>query len=311
MFSVIIPAYNSASYIRHSIGSVLAQTVTDFEVFVVDDGSTDDTKAVVETIQDPRIRYIYQENGGVSAARNTGIRNAKGEYICFLDADDLWKPRHLEVVCEMIEAFPACDVYITGHELRLHNGEIISKPCRGVDGAAQIDNVYKHIWDYGYFFNTNSMICKTSVFDEVGLFEVGVKNSEDDDLWYRLFAYYSAAVSNAVTTVYIRENSRATASKIFVEDWIFLHRVEGIMASSRVTPERKQYLRRLLEQRKLSAARQKILSGDKKNAWKTMVGLNVRLLRPKKYLETMVALLIPSFISAKAVRKRDRKYYGD
>ena len=97
MFSVIIPAYNAEAFIRNSICSVLAQTVEDFEIVVVDDGSIDHTAAKIKSIDDFRIRYIYQENAGVSAARNTGIQNARGEYICFLDADDLWKQNHLEV----------------------------------------------------------------------------------------------------------------------------------------------------------------------------------------------------------------------
>ncbi len=309
MFSVIIPAYNAESFIQSSIDSVLSQTRDDYEIVVVDDGSNDHTAEIIKSIDDFRIRYIYQENKGVSAARNTGIRNAKGEYICFLDADDLWKPHHLEVIYEMIEAFPDCDVYITGHELRLHNGKSINKSC-GVDGPTQINNAYKHIWNFGYFFHTNSIACRTSVFDEVGLFEIGVKNCEDDDMWYRLFAYYSVAVSNVVTTVYIRENSRATASKMFVEDWIFLHRVEGIMASSKVTHERKQYLRRLLEQRKLSAVRYKILIGDKKNARKNMRKIDKSLVKKGKYIVTLIALIIPSAVSNFLVLKRDKHYYG-
>lgn len=309
MFSVIIPAYNAAPYIQHSINSVLAQTVTDFEIVVVDDGSTDDTKVVVSSITDPRIRYVYQENGGVSAARNTGIQNANGDYICFLDADDLWKPHHLETVSRLTEKFPQCRVYLTGYEIQLHNGETIRKGCPEAGADIQSDNVFRLIWKYGYFIHTNSIACKASVFDTVGLFEVGVKNSEDDDMWYRLFSYYSAAITNEVTTTYIRENSRATVSKIFVEDWIFLRRVEDIMASPAVSAEKKAYLRRLLEQRKLSAVRHRILRGDKKTAWKTMRQLDIRLLKPRKYIETIIALLIPGIVSSKAVKCRDRKYY--
>ena len=81
MFSIVIPAYNAASYIEKSIHSVLNQTVGDFEVLVIDDGSTDGTQKIVETIRDDRIRYIYQPNGGVSSARNMGIRSAKGDCI--------------------------------------------------------------------------------------------------------------------------------------------------------------------------------------------------------------------------------------
>lgn len=309
MFTVIIPAYNAASYIHKAIGSVLAQTVSDFEILVIDDGSTDNTKAIVEAVKDDRIRYIYQPNGGVSSARNAGIRNARGEYISFLDADDLWKPNHLAVVTQLINKYPAASIYLTGYEILLHDGHIINKSCPGVSGDLHSDNVFNLIWEHGYFIHTNSVACKTSAFDTVGLFEVGVKNGEDDDMWYRLFAYFSAAVSSEITTVYIRENSRATVSRIHVSDWVFLSRVDGIMASSSVLPERKEYLRLLLEQRKLSGVRNCILNGEKKLAWKQMRQIDKRLLKKKKYIETLVALLLPSAISLFFANNRDRKYY--
>lgn len=311
MFSIIIPAYNAEPFIKKSIDSVLSQTVDDFEILVVDDGSTDNTSTVVKNISDLRIRYIYQPNGGVSAARNTGIKNAKGDYVCFLDADDLWKPHHLATILKLAEKYPECDVFLTGHEILLNNGETILKKIPGVSDDIQSNNVFRNIWDYGYFICTNSIACKTSAFDLVGLFETGVKNGEDDDMWYRLFAYFSAAVSSEITTTYVRENSRATASKVLIDDWIFLHRVDEIMASSDVTEERKIYLQRVLERRKLSFVRKCILNGDKKRAWKQMCKLKVSLLSPKKYIGTVIALLIPGFISAKAVQSRDKKYYRE
>lgn len=311
MFSVIIPAYNAASYINNSIDSVLNQTVGDFEILVIDDGSEDDTKSIVESIKDERIRYIYQSNGGVSSARNTGISNAKGEYICFLDADDLWKPNHLEVISRLIKKYPDTDVYITGYEILLNDGQVIPKICSGVCNDQQSDNVFKQIWECGYFIHTNSIACKASAFEVAGLFEIGVKNSEDDDMWYRLFLYFSSAISSEITTTYIRENSNATKSRIFVEDWIFYKRCDGIMASNAVSDEKKFYLRRLLEQRKLSFVRYCLVNGDKKTAWERMKLIDKKLLKKKKYIVTLVALMIPSAVSTFMVKKRDRKYYRE
>lgn len=94
-FSIVIPAFNRAASIEACINSVFSQTEQDYEIIIVDDGSKDNTKEVVESITDSRIRYIYQENGGGSKARNTGIDNAKGKYIAFLDSDDLFLPHHL------------------------------------------------------------------------------------------------------------------------------------------------------------------------------------------------------------------------
>ena len=309
-FSVIIPAYNAASFIKKSISSVLNQTLGDFEILVVDDGSVDDTKEIIKTIEDNRVHYIYQRNGGVSSARNTGICNAKGEYVCFLDADDLWKPNHLKVIFDLVNKYPDASVYVTGYEILLHDENSISKVCPSVDNDLQINNMFEHIFKYGYFIHTNSISCKKSAFDTVGLFEIGAKNGEDDDMWYRLFAYYSVAVSSTVTTTYIRENSRATATRIFVDNWPFLNRVNAIMASSEVSEEKKKYLKRMLEQRKLSFVRYCILNGDKKSAWRHLKKLDKSLLKKRKYIETLVALIIPSSLSIYFVSKRDKQYYG-
>ena len=309
-FSVIIPAYNAAQYIKHSINSILNQTFSDFEILIVDDGSTDNTKEIIQTIEDKRVQYIHQRNGGVSSARNTGIRNANGEYICFLDSDDLWKPDHLEVISNLINKYPKASVFLTGYEILLHNGDSISKVCPSVESDLQIDNMFEHMFKYGYFINTNSISCKKSAFDTVGLFEIGVKNGEDDDMWYRLFAYYSVAVSSMVTTTYIRENSRASANRMFVDNWPFLDRVNTIMASSEVSEEKKKYLKRMLEQRKLSFVRHCILNGDKKSAWRHFKELDKPLLKKRKYIETLIALMIPSSLSIYFVSKRDKQYYG-
>jgi glycosyltransferase involved in cell wall biosynthesis len=96
--SVIIPTCNRSRLVKEAIDSVLRQTFNDFEVIVVDDGSTDDTRLVIEDISDPRVRYYYRENGGQSIARNMGLAKATGRYVAFLDADDLWPPHYLETV---------------------------------------------------------------------------------------------------------------------------------------------------------------------------------------------------------------------
>src|SRR5690606_29093225 len=116
MFSVVIPLYNKASNISKTILTVLNQNFSKFEIIIVNDGSTDNSLDIVKTFSDERIVVIDQKNGGVSKARNTGIEHAKNDWIAFLDADDLWKPNHLETIYEMIIRFPNYDVYSTSFE---------------------------------------------------------------------------------------------------------------------------------------------------------------------------------------------------
>ena len=115
MISVIIPLYNKETGIATALRSVLAQTYQDFEIVIVDDGSTDSSVAIVETFNDPRIRLIRQQNAGVSAARNKGIAEAKGEYVAFLDADDEWLPEFLAEIRTLQQKYPECKAQATNY----------------------------------------------------------------------------------------------------------------------------------------------------------------------------------------------------
>lgn len=314
MFSVVIPAFNAAEFLHKAIESVLQQTCCDFEILVVDDGSTDHTKEVAQRFRDPRIKYIYQNNQGVSAARNTGMRNAEGSHICFLDADDLWYPDHLAEVEKLIRNYPDCRVFFTGYEIRLTTGLSIPRSAvllkKMKEETFGSDNGYDLLWKYGYIINTNCICFEKEALDRVGCFEPGVKNGEDDDMWYRLLAYYSVAGSKKITTIYNRENSRATAATALVKDWIFLKRVDDIMDSPEVTDERKSSLRKLLERKKLSRIRKEIVAGRKKAAFRKLVKLNVPLIFGKKYLQTWFAMAVPHRWMELTVSRRDRGYFS-
>ncbi|MDO4818616.1 MAG: glycosyltransferase family A protein [Akkermansia sp.] len=106
LFSVVIPAYNARKFIPLTIESILRQSVQDFEIVVVNDGSTDDTLEILQGVADPRLRVITRENGGECVARNHGLREARGKYIAFLDSDDVWLPNHLEQALGFMEAHP-------------------------------------------------------------------------------------------------------------------------------------------------------------------------------------------------------------
>ncbi|NIA10441.1 MAG: glycosyltransferase, partial [Nitrospiraceae bacterium] len=123
--SAVIPLYNKAPYIQRALRSVLAQIFQDFEIIVIDDGSTDDGAQIVKSIPDKRIRLIQQENAGVSAARNRGIKEAKGDLIAFLDADDAWKSEFLETILRLKKKFPEAGAYATAYEMVFPSGKIV------------------------------------------------------------------------------------------------------------------------------------------------------------------------------------------
>lgn len=125
-FSVIIPAYNLGKYIATTIQSVLAQTFQDFEIIVVNDGSTDETVSIIQSFHDPRIHLVSQPNGGVSRARNAGMKKAQGSYIAFLDGDDYWYPEHLALATDFFNLHPKILVYSNLYML----DELASIPTR-------------------------------------------------------------------------------------------------------------------------------------------------------------------------------------
>ena len=126
-FSIVIPLYNKEKHVARAINSILNQTYQDFEIIIVDDGSTDFSYEEVKKINDPRIKIIRQKNLGVSSARNTGIKEAKNNYIGFLDADDKWKPDFLETIKKLIKDFPGAGAYATSYEIQKENRVLIKQ----------------------------------------------------------------------------------------------------------------------------------------------------------------------------------------
>lgn len=203
--SVVMPLYNKEADVRRAVESVLNQTVSDFELIVVNDGSTDQGLDVVRSIIDPRIRVFDQENAGVSAARNRGINESRSDLIAFLDADDEWKPEFLETILHLKEKFPSCSVFATNYVFREVNGKYHSPIIRGLS---------PHPWEgviKDYFgvaarsdppLWTSAVSVKKEALYAVGLFPVRVDTGEDLLTWARLAAKYPVAYTTKPLAVF-------------------------------------------------------------------------------------------------------------
>jgi len=181
LFSVVIPSYNRASLLPEALGSVASQTCDDYEVIVVDDGSTDNTKEVVESHKLP-VRYVYQKNQGAGAARNRGIAEARGEYIAFLDSDDTWLPWKLEVQRGVLQEHSDC--VLLGARLGL-----MSK--HGVDDIGRPEDVTVQEFSADDVVVKNPAVTSTVVarkesIQEAGGFRDWMRLSQDVDMWVRL-----------------------------------------------------------------------------------------------------------------------------
>lgn len=213
LFSVVIPLYNKAPYIQRAIDSVLSQTVQDFEIVVINDGSTDGGENIVAEYDDSRIHLINQENKGVSEARNRGASTARSDILAFLDADDEWKSKHLEVISNLQNQFPDAHIFGTGYQL-INTQKTYSMSFAPHKGERFIDSYFEGRVDAGIrnqFLMMSSMAVHKSLFYETGGFNTNLSVGEDLDLYERLSIYSGIAYSPEVTAFYhnnLPENSR-------------------------------------------------------------------------------------------------------
>lgn len=180
---MIIPSYNSARYLAEAIQSVLDQSYADFEIIVVNDGSTDETEAVVKGFSDERIRYFAQENKGVGAARNVGLRLARGEYVAFLDADDLFLPEKLSRQVEFLLQDPSVDLVFSGWEYINAEGKIlgVEEPWKYRSSVLGVEDVLM-----GGGAPVHAVLVRRRCLENVGGFDEAMRAYEDSDLWLRL-----------------------------------------------------------------------------------------------------------------------------
>ena len=209
--SIVIPLYNKEKYIRKTLLSVLNQSCRNFEIVVVDDGSTDNSIEVVRSFNDSRIRIIFQENQGVSAARNRGIAEAKYELIAFLDADDEWKPEYLQTQCDLFCKYPECSVFACNYIFRDATGKIsptiIRKlPFNGMDGI--LTNYFEVASCSHPPLCTSAIVVEKKAVLSVGGFNTKIGHGEDILTWAKLAAKYAIAYSGNPVSIYnLADNS--------------------------------------------------------------------------------------------------------
>lgn len=202
-FSVVIPLYNKAAQIKNTIKSVINQTFTDFEIIIINDGSTDNSETLAVECNDPRIQIYNQKNQGVSTARNLGIEKSNGKLIAFLDADDDWFPNHLQELAYLYRDFPNCGIYCSRHKIKTSKNIFQIPTYNGVDQS------YRGIVKDYFFSNrpfritwTSSLAIPKEIIEQTGGFTPEVTNGQDLELWTKIGIKYPVAITNQITAVY-------------------------------------------------------------------------------------------------------------
>lgn len=209
IFTVIIPTYNREKLIANAINSVLNQTFHDFELLVVDDGSVDNTRQVIEQIRDDRLKYIYKKNGGQNSALNVGIRNATGIYVAFLDSDDTWFPEKLQKIYEKYQSDSKISVvyHLTG--LCGKNGDINAVNDDKLEGY-----IYKDVLHQEYLSSQISLSCKKSCFDVIGLYDENFVMFQDDDICFQLARNFKVGLVKEILSLIGGEASNRVTANI-------------------------------------------------------------------------------------------------
>lgn len=231
MVSVVIPTYNRSAFLKEAVDSVLAQTAAADEVIVVDDGSTDETPAVLKAFG-PHVRSLRQENAGVSAARNAGIRAARGEWLAFLDSDDLWRPRKLEAQLAYLSARPEmriCQV----EEIWIRNGKRLNprkyhrKPS-GFCFPLLLDRC---------LVSPSAVMIHRDVLEEVGLFDETLPACEDYDLWLRIGCRWPIGLAEEPLVVKRGGHPDQLSATVPALDRYRIRALENLLRSGRLDSE--------------------------------------------------------------------------
>ncbi|RZJ65106.1 MAG: glycosyltransferase family 2 protein [Flavobacterium sp.] len=203
-FSIVIPLYNKGNHIEETLRSALSQTFPDFEIIIVNDGSTDDGLDRASSISDDRIKIFTTDNKGVSAARNFGISKSQGEIVAFLDADDTWNQNHLSDLHRLSIEFPTCGLFATAYDWRL-NGKIVPIGFSGIERnkSGIVNDFFASSLKHRIAW-TSAVAVPKKILDDVGNFNENITlgAGEDLDLWIRIAIKYQVAFCNKSSAIH-------------------------------------------------------------------------------------------------------------
>ncbi|HLW62896.1 MAG TPA: glycosyltransferase family 2 protein [Flavobacterium sp.] len=286
-FSIIIPLYNKESFVSKSLKSVLNQTFTDYEIIVINDGSTDKSVAVVEQINDKRIKLFHQKNQGVSVARNKGIALAQANYICFLDADDFWHTDFLQKMYELINFYSNEKVFSAAIQIQTKTAlmKAYYKLTNKVAKDIYKENYFKGSMEYSIIC-TSCAVFERSVFTKCGVFDEEIKSGQDVDLWIRIGAEYPVIFLNKILSTYVYDINSLSRNRLYKTE------IKLKYSKYKDIEERVPFAKKYLDYNRYSEILTNKLNGNKENVRLLKSQINLKNLRLKQRL----LIQLPNFI---------------
>jgi len=291
-FSIIIPLYNKENYIESTLKSAFSQTFQDFEIIIVNDGSTDTSEVIVSSIQDAKIKMYSIENHGVSFARNYGIENSRANHVVFLDADDQWYAHHLEDLKKLITQFPDCGLYAKGYESVFYNKSVFKPKYLDIE-----DNYFGIVDDYFHNSQINAIAWTSAIaiprmiLDKYGLFDTALKSGQDTDLWVRIALKERVAFNSTISAKKIMTATENHLSKSS-------HVSDRINILNRFTKDEKNNasFKKFMDLNRFSIAIERKINGDHENFKKIIKDINYENLNFKQKLLVRFPKFLLKFI---------------
>lgn len=273
-FSIIIPVFNKERFVAKTLKSVLSQSFTDFEIIVINDGSTDKSEAEILAITDDRIHYFSKENEGVAVARNHGIVKAVADYICFLDADDFWHSDFLETINRYIQKLPNQKVFASAIEIETGKKTLPAQYSFTQKSDFEIVNFFEASQKEAVLW-TSSVCIHKDVFKKVGVFDEQLKVSEDTDLWIRIGLNYEIVFIWQVLARYVFDEKSISRSTSYIfEDAFF----EKYTLEEKRNPVMKKYM----DMNRFASVIKCNLNGEWKRAQEIYAEIDLKNLTLKK-----------------------------
>jgi glycosyltransferase involved in cell wall biosynthesis len=293
--SIVMPLFNKRAYVGDSIASVARQSFSDFELIVVDDGSTDGSASIVSSTGLPRLKLMTQANAGVSAARNRGLAAASSQLVAFLDADDVWRPDHLKCLWELSVAYP--DACLVANAF-LEVDQVMQDHLRSTHVSyRRVEDFIAEAASGRFWVFTSAAMVRRDACLSIGGFRLGESRGEDIDLWIRMALSFPVAMSDYVGCLYRRVDDSLTTSLSVLEPDVAMRGIVAALNRGKdLSPERKKNLKELYNRIAISNATDCLSKGQMAAARRFVeLASDTRLYRRRRQLIWLLSLLPASF----------------